>query len=113
MTPLQAIAENAPSSLQRLDLLSDFLLALSLFAIAGAVIYIGRKRGGYSPDMMSVIAFCALFMVAIGLSHLVPLAAFWLPELTGVAPILKVAGDRFERTRGGAGRWFACPRTAN
>ena len=92
MTPLQAIAENVPSGLQRLDLLSDFLLALSLFAIAAAVIYIGRKRGGYSPDMMSVIAFCALFMVAIGLSHLVPLAAFWLPGLVGAAPILKVAG---------------------
>jgi PAS domain S-box-containing protein len=92
MTSLPAITGALPPGLQRLDLLSDFLLAFSLFAIAAAVLYIGRKRGGYSPDMMSVIAFCALFMVAIGLSHLVPLAAFWLPGLVGAAPILKVAG---------------------
>jgi PAS domain-containing protein len=92
MTLDVAMAGTLPQALQRLDLLSDALLSLSLFAIAAAVLYIGRKRGGYSPDMMAVIVFCALFMVAIGLSHLVPLAAFWLPGLAGGAPILKVAG---------------------
>jgi two-component sensor histidine kinase len=92
MTLHLAMAANLPAGLQRLDLLSDGLLSLSLFAIAAAVLYIGRKRGGYGPDMMAVIAFCALFMVAIGLSHLVPLAAFWLPGLAGAAPVLKVAG---------------------
>jgi two-component sensor histidine kinase len=92
MTSVLAFAGNVPSRLQRLDVLSDFLLALSLFAIAAAVIYIVRKRGGYSPDMMAVIAFCALFMVAIGLAHLVPLAAFLLPGLVGAAPVVKAVG---------------------
>src|SRR5262245_64681132 len=92
MTSLPEITGTVPLGLKWLELLSDFLLALSLFAIAAAVIYIGRKRGGYSTDMMAVIAFCALFMVAIGLAHLVPLAAYLLPGLVGAAPILKAVG---------------------
>lgn len=94
MTSSLSLGGNGPAWLERLDLLSDALIALSFFAILAALIFIYRNRGGHSPAITALLTLSAFFMAAIGLAHLARLLEIWRPGLIGAEPerVLTAAG---------------------
>lgn len=111
MTSLLSIGGDGTLGLERLQLLSDALLALSFFAVAGALIFIYRNREGHSPGVTVLVALFALFMVSIGLAHFVSLAAIVMPGQLGVEPepVLTAIGSVLAAA-GAALLWWLAPR---
>jgi two-component sensor histidine kinase len=81
--PFDANGALGPEPLQAL---SDGIIALSFLAIAAALLYLYRKRDGHRPGLTALVVLFTLFMVALGLAHLVSLLAIWVPGLSGAEP---------------------------
>ena len=73
MTSLLSTGGDGTLGLERLQLLSDALLALSFFAVAGALIFIYRNREGHSPGVTVLVVSAALRLPVV-------------PVLLGVRP---------------------------
>jgi PAS domain S-box-containing protein len=106
-----SLGGNGPSWLERLDLLSDALIALSFFAIPVALIFIYRNRGGHSPGITALLTLSAFFMAAIGLAHLARLLEIWRPGLIGAEPerVLTAVGAALAAAAASV-LWWLAPR---
>jgi len=58
-----------------LQALSDGLIALSFLAIPAALLHLYRRRDVHRPGLTALVVLFTLFMVALGLAHLVSLLA--------------------------------------
>lgn len=94
MTSWLSSRSNGLAGLERLQVLSDAVMELSFLIIAGALIYLYRRRGERSPVVAGMVAILTLFIVAIGLAHLASLLAVWAPGTLGAEPelLLKAVG---------------------
>jgi two-component sensor histidine kinase len=91
---LDAVGALGPEPLQAL---SDGLIALSFLAIPAALLYLYRRLDVHRPGLTALVALFNLFMIALGLAHLVSLLAIWVPGLSGTEPhlVLKALGAVF------------------
>jgi PAS domain S-box-containing protein len=80
----------SPSGLVWLHAVSDGVIAVSLLTIPVALLYINKKRGEGSPGETALVTLFALFIFAVGLTHLAALVGIWVPN-AGFEGLLKAA----------------------
>jgi len=97
MTSWLNLDANGALGPEPLQALSDALIALSFLAIPVALLYLYRRRDVHRPALTALVALFSVFMVALGLAHLVSFLAIWMPSLSGPEPhlLLKALGAVF------------------
>ncbi|MGZ8400013.1 MAG: sensor histidine kinase [Methyloceanibacter sp.] len=66
-----------------LHAVSDGVIAASFLIIPAALLYIHRKRGESSPGETALVTLFALFIFAVGLTHLASLLTLFVPGMPG------------------------------
>ncbi|MGZ8416503.1 MAG: hypothetical protein ACXWVQ_05875, partial [Methyloceanibacter sp.] len=72
-------SEMMSSGVVWLHAVSDGVIAASFLIIPAALLYIHRKRGESSPGETALVTLFALFIFAVGLTHLASLLTLFVP----------------------------------